>query len=153
MRRSGQPPAFELQELWFSALRYRWSSLAVVPADRGISSVHIAQALGEMARAQTGGQLVHVVAEGLDMQSSSALVNTMAARRDRASNGAQGPWHGREIIVAVDPVVVNPAGVAVALAADAVLLHVVLGRTNLSSARRTIDLIGWDRFLGCVLEK
>jgi hypothetical protein len=153
VRPPGQIPSSDLQELWFSALRYHWSSLVIVPADRGISSLRIAEAMGEMGRIQTGAQLVHLRAEGLNIQTSSSLVTSMTALKDRPPPGAQEPWLDRQIIIAVDAVVANPAGVAVALAADAVLLHVVLGRTSSRAARRTIELIGQDRFIGCVVEK
>jgi hypothetical protein len=56
-----------------------------------------------------------------------------------------------QIIVAIPPVVVEPLGVAIAHAADAVILCVEMGRTRLKSARRTIDLIGADRITGAFL--
>jgi hypothetical protein len=57
-----------------------------------------------------------------------------------------------QVILAIQPVVVEPLGVAIAQAADAVILCVEIGRTRLQAARRTIDLIGADRIAGaCVL--
>ncbi len=56
-----------------------------------------------------------------------------------------------QVIVAIQPVVVDPLGVAVARAADAVILCIELERTRLESARRTIDLIGADRIGGAIL--
>jgi hypothetical protein len=53
------------------------------------------------------------------------------------------------VIVALEPVVSNPFGIAVALAADAALLCITLGETTLDSAKRTVELIGPERFIGC----
>jgi hypothetical protein len=56
-----------------------------------------------------------------------------------------------QVVVAIQPVVVEPLGIAVAHAADAVVLCVKLGRTSLEHARRTIELIGESRFIGAVV--
>jgi hypothetical protein len=56
-----------------------------------------------------------------------------------------------QVVVAIQPVVVEPLGVAIAQAADAVVLCVELGRTRLKAARRTIELIGRERIAGCFL--
>ena len=55
------------------------------------------------------------------------------------------------VVVAIQPVVVEPLGVAIAQAASAVVLCVELGKTRLASARRTIELIGADRIVGAFL--
>jgi hypothetical protein len=52
------------------------------------------------------------------------------------------------VVVAIQPVVVEPLGVAIAQAASAVVLCVALGRTRLASARRTVELIGAERIAG-----
>jgi hypothetical protein len=153
IRPDGPLPSLDLQELWFAALSHAWSSLVVVPADRGISSSWIGEALGQMARFHSGGELIHLKAEGLDLHASAELLTLMAARNEpRGPGEQQHPWLERHAVVVIDPVVTNPTGVAVALAVDAALLHVRLGRTNVRSARRTIELIGRERFIGCVIE-
>jgi hypothetical protein len=53
-------------------------------------------------------------------------------------------------IVILDSVLSNPAGIPVALAADAALLCVALGQTDFESAERTVELIGAERFVGSV---
>ncbi len=45
----------------------------------------------------------------------------------------------------------NPLVLPVALAADAVLLCVELGLTDLASARHSVELLGRDRLIGSVL--
>lgn len=56
-----------------------------------------------------------------------------------------------QVVVALQPVVEEPLGVAIAHAADAVVLCMQLRRSRLSSARRTIELIGHDRISGAIL--
>ncbi len=56
-----------------------------------------------------------------------------------------------QVVVAIQPVVVEPLGVAIAQAADAVVLCIGIGRTRLASARQTIALIGAERFSGACL--
>ena len=58
---------------------------------------------------------------------------------------------GGQIVVAIQPIVVEPLGVAVAHAADAVVLCIQLGQTRLDRARRSIELIGAQRIIGAVL--
>src|SRR5260370_7451413 len=65
-------------------------------------------------------------------------------RTDRPAATAQ-------VIVALEPVVSNPLGIAVAMAADAALLCVTLGEAPLASAKRTIEMIGRERFIGVVV--
>lgn len=56
-----------------------------------------------------------------------------------------------QVVVAIQPVVVEPLGVAIAQAADAVILCLELGKTRIESARRTMELIGPDRIAGAFL--
>jgi hypothetical protein len=54
------------------------------------------------------------------------------------------------VIVAVDSVLSKPSGLGVVLAADVALLCIHMQATSLKSARRTIEMIGRDRFIGCI---
>lgn len=55
------------------------------------------------------------------------------------------------LVISIPCVVGEPLGLAVAQRADAVVLTFHLGKTRLSEARRTIDLIGRDRIVGCFI--
>lgn len=55
------------------------------------------------------------------------------------------------LVISIPPVVREPLGLAVAHVADAVILTFHLGKTNLAEARRTIELIGRDRIVGCFI--
>jgi hypothetical protein len=58
--------------------------------------------------------------------------------------------HAR-LLISIPAVVSEPLGVAVAQYADGVVLTVHVGKTPLEEARRTIELIGRDRIIGCFL--
>lgn len=68
---------------------------------------------------------------------------------------AAGSWEtmpsAAQLVVAIQPVVVEPLGVAIAQAADSVILCVELGKTRVGAARRTLELIGPDRVAGAFL--
>lgn len=55
------------------------------------------------------------------------------------------------LVISIPAVVSEPLGVAVAQYADGVVLTVQMGSTRLEEARRTIELIGRERILGCFL--
>jgi hypothetical protein len=152
--RRARVPRPDLQELWFRTLQYEWSSLVVVPTHESCSAVEIARALGDMAALHYGKPITQIVASELDIGGTAELVTAMVVRDPEGTQAdPRRPWYGRNIVVAIDPVVVNPAGVAIVLAADAALLCVKLGHSRLDETQRTIDLVGRDRFIGCVLEK
>jgi len=167
-------PSRELQELWFATRRREWKSLVVVPASPGSSVLHIAQALGEVGGAIRMSPVKVVNAEGMDLDGIAMLVMDMSGEVDAepkpevlgsvwtsGSPGAPGPGRdfpvgrgaaaARATIIAIDAVAENPLILPVALAADAVLLCVELGRTRLDDARHTVELIGRDRIMGTVL--
>jgi hypothetical protein len=126
------PPA-GYRDLWFATLRYEWSTMVVLPASSGASALPVARALAEV------GGVDLISAEGVTPSSSSRVTQDMLAYATR----------GR-VIVALDAIVSNPAGLPVVLAADAALLCVTLGETEIASARRTLEMVGRDQFIGCV---
>lgn len=157
--KSARLPPLDLQQLWFSILKYDWSSLVVVPADELCSSQRIAESLAEMGTLHLGKPMTTLVTTGLDLTRTSELMTSTMVHEIARTNGdapkgrAGPPWLGRNLVIAVDPLAANPAGIAVALAADAAILCVRLGKTRLDVAQRTLDLIGRERFIGCVVER
>jgi hypothetical protein len=77
--------------------------------------------------------------------------NRLFAHRTDPGDFAEVAMPHPRVIVALEPVVANPFGIAVALASDAALLCLTLGETRLDSARRTVELIGPERFVGCAV--
>ncbi|QRK10867.1 hypothetical protein JQX13_12800 [Archangium violaceum] len=134
-------PSSTLLHLWAMLnQRGRWSSLVVVPSHEGGSGLQAAQAILEVASRQ-GSTPVHFLdAEGLELGAAQHVVNEMMAYVEQ----------GDRVVVLIDSVVANPVGLEVALAAERALLTVALGTSDYTSARRTLDLIGKERFLGSV---
>jgi hypothetical protein len=130
----------EAQQLWFATLRQPWSSLVVIPADSKLSGMVVARALAEVGGLHRGSPIQLISAENLDIAAASRLIIEMTSR----------VAGGNQVIVAIDSVLSNSTGIPVALAADAALLCVGLGETEFRSARRTLDLVGKNRFLGSV---
>ena len=139
-------PPFEVQELWFATLRAEWTSLAVVPAHAGGSAYELARALAEAGSLHRGTPVRLVKADANDLPQTARFVDSLSHK-----SGGGSAKRGGEVIVAVDPVVDNPLGIAIALAADAVLVTIELGVTDLASARRTVEMVGRERLLGCVV--
>ena len=164
------------QELWFALAKKDWRSVVLVPADSGGSAAFAASSLAQVgkqlhelpvtlfvmanpadywpamqivnAAASSGhGDVPPAGPQALDYASAMQVVASAAANHREITRPATG-----KVIVAIQPVVVEPLGLAVTQAADVVLLHVERGRTRLASARRTIELIGRERIAGCFLD-
>jgi len=134
-------PSSTLLHLWAMLnQRHRWSSLVVVPSHEGGSGVQAVQAILEVASRQSSTPLHFLDAEGLELGASQHVVSEMQAYVEQ----------GDRVVVLIDSIVANPLGLEVALAAERALLCVTLGTSDYTSARRTLDLIGKERFLGSV---
>jgi hypothetical protein len=57
------------------------------------------------------------------------------------------------VVIAIPSVLEVPLGLAVAQAADAVVVIADLGRTRLDDVRRTVELVGRERVAGCILRR
>lgn len=130
-------------QLWFSVERHAWSTIAVVPsspADDGLAAARSLTAAGNMYR-EGGVALVDAT-----RAQPGAIPGLIAAAAEGVATGAR-------VVIAVDSPISNPAAIAVARAADAALLAVPLGRGKLADARRAVDTVGRDRFVGSVAIK
>jgi hypothetical protein len=133
-------PSRGLQELWFVTLKKPWRTLALVPAQIGLSIRPLAEALSTIGQLHRGTPLEIISAEGMTVEQLAELT---VATQD-APEGQPGR------LIVLEPITVNPLGTAVALAADSALLCVEYGTADLTDARHTLDQIGRDRFIGCV---
>ena len=170
------PPGHEFHELWFALAKRDWRSVVLVPGDEGSSAVAAAAAL-----ASVGNQLHELPVKLFTMeapgeyrpavQSIDVARSAEAATRDplpgnpfdhasavhflataaSAPNGRV-PQTAGKVIVAIEPVVVEPLGLRVTHAADLVVLYVEKGRSRLASLRHTIRLVGRERIAGCFLD-
>lgn len=134
-------PNSALLHLWAMLnQRGRWSSLVVVPSHESGSGLQVVQAIIEVASKQSSTPVHFLDAEGLELGAAQHVVAEMLAYVEQ----------GDRVVVLLDSVVANPVGLEVALAAERALLCVSLGTSDYTSARRTLDLIGKERFLGSV---
>jgi hypothetical protein len=173
----GARPGREFQELWFSVARLHWASIVLVPADAGGGAADVATSLAQVGTQLRDTPVTAVVANRIDFSCARALAEfqprllqdrrlpaiEVEARPVAVGAPASAPPAVRPVrdatpmpplgraIIAIPPVVDEPLGVAVAQAADAVVLCVHLGKTRMPAARRTIELIGADRIVGVVL--
>lgn len=138
----------EYEGLWFTLSRIAWRSLVIVPVDPEGSAVGVAIALTAVGRRLRPGLLTFLLMTGpIDYSSAGKFVSAVASKTDEPSKSPEPP----RVIVSAPSVLVDPLALAVVGAADAVALCMVKGRTHLSAAARTIQLIGRDRLVGCIL--
>ena len=148
---SGALPPLDLQQLWFTTLKWDWSSMALVPAGANGSALKIAKTLAQIANRHSGRPGNRPEPSGL--ASAVDLAEDITGRFTVHTPTVGGERWKQRTIIALDPVVTDPAGIPVALATDVALLCVELGRTKIADAQKTLLLVGRDHFRGCILIK
>jgi hypothetical protein len=161
------------QELWFSLARKPWAALVLVPAHPGGTAGPIATSLADVGGRLRDTPITAIVADEVDYASARMLAEMQAlasrtrrrpavtddaerarteppggtepAQRDPGPPGAPG-----QVIVAIPSVATEPLGVALAHAADAVVVCVERGRSTVREIRRTVELIGPERITGAL---
>jgi hypothetical protein len=149
--RRGAPTSIA-QELWFAATRREWITLAVVPAAAKASALPVACALVDAGSFFRGRPVELVRATGSDV-STSVGMDWAAGADHRPSPSVPGepPSEMFERVIVLDSVLSNPIGVSIAQSADAVLVVAEKGETDLSDVQWTVQAIGREHFIGCVL--
>jgi hypothetical protein len=132
-----------LHEVWYALLRRSWSSLVLVPARAEGSALAFAGALAQLAATISRVNLKVHDAEALDLNGAANLAHLL----ERPADQLRRP----EALIALEPVVRNPLGIGVALAADAAVVLIDRGLTDLATAARTVEMIGREKVLGAVL--
>jgi hypothetical protein len=144
--RAGVPP-LSLQQVWFALHRLEWASLVLVPGDENGSVIDFGRPLYEVARLAMGDRVRLLDARDVKLNRTAPLILDMHAAPTGRAGG--GPWSERALVM-INSVISHPSGVPIALAADAAVLCVEMGRTSLSAGRRTLQILGAQRFVGCV---
>ena len=143
----GGPPPLEVQQLWFSLQRREWSTLVVVPAGPESSGMDFGRPLYEVGRLALGEGLRLLDAREVQVSGTAGIILDMLGTNPARPGPTE--WSER-VLVVVESIVSHPAGIPLALAADAAVLGVELGRSSIDSARRTLDTLGRTKFLGCL---
>lgn len=143
---AGSVPGREVQELWLTLARNPFHSLVLIPASDGGAEVvaALATSLADMGRRLRDGMVSFLVVGDLHDPATASLVASQLAGGRAASPEAQ-------VIVALPPVITDPLGVAIAHAADLVVLCVEMGRTRTQDVQGSLDRIGRDRVSGAIL--
>jgi hypothetical protein len=136
--RPGAPLDDAWARLWFTLERHHWSTLALVAVTAHAAALGTARALVSVARTYRRGEVRLLDATGL---APNAIHSVVSGMPDVAAAGLH-------VVMAVDSPLTNPAAIAIARSADAILLVVLLGESKLSDMRRVVDAIGRERFIG-----
>lgn len=138
----------QLQNLWFALARTPWRSTVVVPVDDDGSAAGIAAGLSSVGRGLHAGPTTFLVlTRPIDYASAERFVSAVASRAAPGENPSSAP----KVVISVPPVAIEPLGLAVVGAADAVILSITQGVTRVADVERTLTLVGRDRVVGCVL--
>ena len=126
--------------IWFTLAEYDWRSLVLVPGQRTASASSSARALGAVGDAYEEHGVRVIEAEQATPESVREVIRLLAER-----NSA-----GERTIVAVSSPMLDVSAIPIARAVDVAVLVVPLGTTVLRDARRVLQLIGRDRFIGSI---
>jgi hypothetical protein len=132
------------QRLWLTLDRMPWRTLAILPAGDGAAadfSLTIAVTLSRTGMSHVGAPIL--VADGTQVPLSqlNAFLDDVRHCRDG----------GERVIIALSPLGENPTTIAMAKAADGVVLCVLLERMRSSDGHKTIKAIGANKFVGSVI--
>jgi len=141
-------PSLSMQQLWFCVQRLQWASLVIVPADGNTSAIDFGKPLYEVGKLAMGERLRLLDARDVKLDKTAPLILDMTGASKPHAAGSQ-QW-GERVVVMIESVLAAPSAIPVALAADAAILCVELGKTSVKGARETIQILGAQRFLGCI---
>ena len=130
----------QMIRLWFALRRRSWASLALVPAQADESALVLGRMLCEVGSVETDAPVELLDATDVVLRN---LPEQIARIRKHVARGGR-------VIAVLSPVCDQPVALPLTAAVDGCLLCVALGTGELAAARRTIDLVGRHRFLGCV---
>jgi hypothetical protein len=129
------------QKIWLAAQRSDWRSLAIVSAEKGRSTVGVAQMLLRVGWQHRGLPMGLADLRNVPLSHIDAAISQVKAHVD----------NGDRVIVALGSIFDNPTTVALAQAVDRVLLCVTLGETSGANAEQTVAEIGKERFIGTII--
>jgi len=130
-----------LQKLWLSTQRREWRSLAVIGANKEIDTLWLAELIANLAWSYRG-----VPSCVFDLRD----VSLRLIEHHEQEVAAQ-IREGQTVTIALRSIAENPTALPMARSADAVLLCLGLGSTDLKAANHAIDEIGRDRLIGAVV--
>jgi hypothetical protein len=133
--------AIAWQRLWLTTQRRPWRSLAVIPVGGHVTTPRVARALAGVGSSHLGSRIRLTDATAITIAGLGACLRGLSDPRESP---------GR-VIVALAPVLEDPASLAVAQAVDAAILCLTLGESSISASERTIEEVGRARFVGSLI--
>lgn len=137
----GRSVSPELSHLWRAVQKTPWHSLVIIPADVATDARPIAEALVDTASLLLGFAPDLLDGTGLTPNRAAMFILEMTLAAQPREHGA---------VVVLDAVVANEACIPVAIAADAVLLVATLKEATFAGFKRTLEVLGRERVIGCV---
>jgi hypothetical protein len=144
---SAEAPAWDPEALrraaegiWVAAQKAVWSTLAIVPAEARLRTAELARAVAEVGEAQRGERV-----EPLDLEKAT-LANTRTIIESFADESRP---YAR--VVALGCPTDERAAELLATSVAAAVLVLEQEGTRIAAARRVLEIVGEDRFLGAVL--
>jgi hypothetical protein len=130
----------EYQMIWLRVASRDWRTLAVVPAEDGMSTYEVATLL--MTLGASHGESVGVFDfRDVKMNRAVDVIKDVERQLDR----------GERIVFATRSIRENLATIPLARAVDCVVLCVSIGSTSMGFATETVEQIGKDRFIGSIV--
>jgi len=129
------------QKIWLALQGKDWRSLAIVPSNRGLSTLELAQALVDVGWQHRGLPIGLADLRNVTLPYIDAVIDEVRAHI----------YAGERVLIALRSVFENPATVPIAQAADGALLCIGLGSTKISRAEETLEQVGRGRFLGSII--
>jgi len=134
----------EWQRLWLTVENRPWRSLALIPAADGASvdfSLIIAVTLSRTGMVHLGRPVQVADATQVPL----AQLSRFLAEVQRFTN------EGERLLVALPPVGSSPITASIAQSVDAAVLCVLFDKMSSSQAKKTIQSVGRERFLGSAI--
>jgi hypothetical protein len=132
-----------LGSIWYGLAVRPWTTLAVVAPDDAQKSWRLARAMVEVA-GQTPQTLKAVNVLDASVERAAAITHAVFPKKTKA------PSERMRMILAVDSPLRNPVSLGLLTSCDAVLIVLERGTSKLPDARRILELVGHDRFIGAV---
>jgi hypothetical protein len=131
----------KLQQLWIATQKRTWRSLAILGAAEGIPTLGTANLLARISWSYSG-----TPSAVFDLRDVS-----LRLLEHQLQNVQLQIQNGERVFIALRSIGENPTAIALARAADAVLLAVSLGKTKMRIAKKAVEDVGRERFLGSII--
>lgn len=129
------------QKLWLATQRREWRSVALLGTDKSVDTLPIAELLAGLAWSYRGTRSCMFDLRDLSLRLVEYHVREVKSQVD----------DGAYAIIALRSIFENPTAAPIARSADAIIICVHLGDTDLKSVEKSVAEVGSERVLGSIL--